>query len=141
MGHGVKSPVRSYRWLLASVRGQRGCHIIRSEEGVSPSFERRLFVQRLRTLRLHHLRRPSGGTTGLPASRPDLSSFPHAMAATSLVQRKVVPSIHMRWRMTPSFRARATRAFFAPRRLATAIAQLLSGDIRTVRVSITLAAS
>ena len=61
------------------------------------------------------------------------------MAGTWLVQRKLVPSTHMRWRMTPSLRARATRAFFAPRRLATPMAQLLSGDIRTVRVSITLA--
>ncbi len=43
MGHGVKSPGLSCRWLLASVRGQlRSCHIIRSEEGASPSFQRRL---------------------------------------------------------------------------------------------------
>jgi hypothetical protein len=43
MGHGVKSPGWSCRWLLASVRGQlRSCHFIRSEEAVSRSFERRL---------------------------------------------------------------------------------------------------
>jgi hypothetical protein len=42
-GPSVKSPGESCRWLLASVRGQlRSCHIIRSEEGVSPSSRRRL---------------------------------------------------------------------------------------------------
>lgn len=40
--------------------------------------------------------------------------------------------------MTPSLRANATRAFFVPRRLATAIAQAFTGEKRTVRVSITL---
>jgi len=43
--------------------------------------------------------------------------------------------------MTASLRARATRAFFVQRRLATAIAHALSPEKRTVRVSITLAAS
>ena len=70
-----------------------------------------------------------------------LGSPSHALAVTALVQRKLVPSTHMRWRMTPSLRASATRAFFVPRRLATAIAQLFRGDMRTVRLSITLAAS
>lgn len=45
-----------------------------------------------------------------------------------------MPSTHMRRRMTPTFLASATLAFFAPRRLATAIAELFSGDMRTVRV-------
>ena len=62
-------------------------------------------------------------------------------AAGSLFQRKLVPSTHMRWRMTPSLRASATLAFLVPRRLATAIAQALRPEKRTVRVSITLAAS
>ena len=40
MGHGVKSPGLSCRWLLASVRGQRrSCQIIRSEEVMSRSFD------------------------------------------------------------------------------------------------------
>ncbi len=38
-------------------------------------------------------------------------------------------------------RASATRAFYDRRRLATAIAQVFSGGMPTVRVSITLAAS
>lgn len=139
----VKSPGWSCRWLLASVRGQLKAlphHTVRgSGEPIFPASSDR---QRLRTFRLHPLHRPSGGTTGRRGCRPDLSSSsPHATGLASLVQRKSVPSTHMRWRMTPSLRAGATRAFFAPRRLATAIAQLLRGDMRTVRVSITLAAS
>ena len=65
----------------------------------------------------------------------------YAMASPALEQRKSVPSTHMRWRMPASFRACATRAFFVPRRLTTAIAQAPSVLKRTVRVSITLAAS
>ena len=85
---------------------------------------------------------PAVGLRAGLTDRPDLLSSPsHAAAAVSLVQRKLVPSTHIRWRTTPSLRASATRAFFVPRRLATPIAQLLRGDMRTVRVSITLAAS
>ena len=52
---------------------------------------------------------------------------PHA-AAASLVQRNSVPSTHMRCMITASRRARATIAFFMPRRLAICIAQALSHD-------------
>src|SRR5665811_870492 len=49
-------------------------------------------------------------------------------AATSRVQRNSVPSTHMRCMITASRRARATIAFFIPRRLAICIAQALSHD-------------
>ena len=48
--------------------------------------------------------------------------------ATSRVQRKSVPSTHMRCMITANRRARATIAFFIPRRLAICIAQALSQD-------------
>ena len=51
----------------------------------------------------------------------------HAVAA-SLVHRNSVPSTHMRCMITASLRARATIAFFIPRRLAICIAQALSHD-------------
>lgn len=59
----------------------------------------------------------------------------HAAAASSLVQRKVVPSTQMRCMMTANRRASATIAFFSPRCLAIFIAQALSHDHLTVRVS------
>jgi hypothetical protein len=49
-------------------------------------------------------------------------------AACSRVQRNSVPSTHMRCRITASRRAKATIAFFIPRRLAICIAQALSQD-------------
>src|SRR5476651_1964804 len=49
-------------------------------------------------------------------------------AATSRVQRNSVPSTHMRCMITANRRARATIAFFIPRRLAICIAQALSQD-------------
>jgi hypothetical protein len=50
---------------------------------------------------------------------------PHA-AAASRVQRNSVPSTHIRCMITASRRARATIAFFIPRRLAICMAQALS---------------
>ena len=52
---------------------------------------------------------------------------PHAVA-TSRVQRNVVPSTQMRCMITAKRRARATIAFFIPRRLAICMAQALSQD-------------
>src|SRR6476620_4285307 len=52
---------------------------------------------------------------------------PHA-ATVSLVQRNSVPSTQMRCMITASRRARATIAFFIPRRLAICMAQALSQD-------------
>ena len=49
-------------------------------------------------------------------------------ATTSRVQRKSVPSTQMRCMITASRRAKATIAFFIPRRLAICIAQALSQD-------------
>ena len=51
----------------------------------------------------------------------------HAVAACR-VHRNSVPSTHMRCMITASRRARATIAFFIPRRLAICIAQALSQD-------------
>jgi len=65
----------------------------------------------------------------------------HHPAATSRVQRNSVPSTHMRCMITANRRARATIAFFTPRRLATCIAQALSQDHFVVRTSIVWAAS
>ena len=49
-------------------------------------------------------------------------------AATSRVQRNSVPSTHMRCMITANRRAKATIAFFIPRRVAICIAQALSHD-------------
>ena len=59
----------------------------------------------------------------------------HAAAACSRVQRNSVPSTHMRCMVTASRRAKATIAFFNPRRLAIAIAHALSQDHFVVRTS------
>src|SRR5262245_4444196 len=65
---------------------------------------------------------------------------PHAVAA-SRVQRNSVPSAHMRCMITASRRARATTAFFNPRRLAICIAQAFSQDHFTDRTNRIWAAS
>jgi hypothetical protein len=62
-------------------------------------------------------------------------------AATSRVQRNSVPSIHRRCMITASRRAKATIAFFIPRRLAICIAQALSQDHFVERTSMLWAAS
>ena len=58
-----------------------------------------------------------------------------------LPQRNVVPSIHIRCRMTASLRATATFARLRPRRLATSSPQRLSAEKRVTRESKTFAAS
>ena len=57
-----------------------------------------------------------------------LNGFHVAATACSRVQRNSVPSTHMRCMITASRRARATIAFFIPRRLAICMAQALSQD-------------
>src|SRR5215475_12401753 len=57
-----------------------------------------------------------------------LNGFHAAAAVGSRVHRNSVPSIHMWCMMTGSRRARATIAFFIPRRLAICMAQALSHD-------------
>ena len=57
-----------------------------------------------------------------------LNCFHAAAAACSRVQRNSVPSTHMRCMITANRRARATIAFFIPRRLAICMAQALSHD-------------
>jgi hypothetical protein len=62
-------------------------------------------------------------------------------AAVSRVHRNSVPSTQMRCMITASRRARATIAFFNPRRLAICIAQALSQDHFVERTSMMWAAS
>jgi len=62
-------------------------------------------------------------------------------AAASRVQRNSVPSTQMRCMITANRRARATTAFFIPRRLAICIAQALSQDHLVERNSMAWAAS
>src|SRR5258708_24378802 len=57
-----------------------------------------------------------------------LNGFHAAAAACSRVQRNSVPSTHMRCMITASRRAKATIAFFIPRRLAIWMAHALSQD-------------
>jgi hypothetical protein len=57
-----------------------------------------------------------------------LNGFHAAAAACSRVHRNSVPSTQMRCMITASRRARATIAFFIPRRLAICMAQALSQD-------------
>src|SRR3954467_4374999 len=57
-----------------------------------------------------------------------LAGFDAAAVACSRVQRNSVLSTHIRCMITASRRARATIAFFIPRRLAICIAQALSQD-------------
>src|SRR6516162_1595204 len=62
-------------------------------------------------------------------------------AFSLLLQRKLVPSIHMRWRITAILRATATLARFMPRLLATARPHRLSAEKRIVRDNREFAAS
>jgi len=64
----------------------------------------------------------------------------HAAVASRL-HRNSVPSIQMRCMITASRRARATMAFFTPRRLAICIAQALSQDHLVERTNRIWAAS
>ena len=66
--------------------------------------------------------------SGFPPIGSDLSRCHAAAAACSLVQRNSVPSIHIRCIITANRRAKATIAFFIPRRLAICMAQALSQD-------------
>src|SRR5262245_61372331 len=62
-------------------------------------------------------------------------------AAFFVDQLNSVPSIHIRCRMTASFRATATLALRSPLRFASRMPQALSADHFATRVSSTLAAS
>ena len=65
----------------------------------------------------------------------------HAAATCSLVHLNSVPSTQMRCMITASRRAKATIAFFSPRRLAICVAQALSQDHFVERTSMMWAAS
>src|SRR5260370_11969463 len=70
-----------------------------------------------------------------------LSSYAGWLAACFDDQLNLVPSIHIRCRMTASFRATATLALRSPLRFASLMPQALSADHFATRVSSTLAAS
>jgi hypothetical protein len=70
----------------------------------------------------------AGWSSGFLLSDLILRDCHAAAAACSRVQRNSVPSTQMRCMITASRRARATIAFFIPRRLAICIAQALSHD-------------
>ena len=71
----------------------------------------------------------------------DLIPYSCHAAATSLVHRNAVPSIHTRCMITANRRASATIAFLIPRCLAIFIAQALSQDHFVERTSMLWAAS
>src|ERR1700759_3355928 len=95
------------------------------------------------------LPRPGDGTSDgqdqrerfCPKLNLAFSCLLYAAAVISLLQRKSVPSTHMRCRMVASLRASATLARFRPRRLATSSPQRLSALNRVGRLRIALAAS
>ena len=71
-----------------------------------------------------------------------LSSLPNYAATTgALVQRKSLPSIHMRCNTTASLRAKATFARFKPRSLATRIAHAFRAENLVTRLRMMFAAS
>src|SRR5476649_289106 len=70
----------------------------------------------------------AGWSSGFLLLHLILHGFHAAAAACSRVHRNSVPSTHMRCMITANRRARATIAFFIPRRLAICIAQALSHD-------------
>src|SRR6266705_2165363 len=94
-----------------------------------PSDERRVQAD-MRTHLIHRPARdtipPLGGVRVTPCAFDLLRC--HAAVTISLFQRNSVPSTRMRCKLTASRRARATIAFFIPRRLAICIAQALSQD-------------
>src|ERR1700675_1923675 len=71
---------------------------------------------------------PARWSSGFLLSGLILNGFHAAAVACSLVQRNSVPSTQMRCMITASRRARATIAFFIPRRLAICMAHALSQD-------------
>src|SRR5262249_39710040 len=77
-------------------------------------------------MRTHLIHRPARDIIPPPGGARVFSYA--ATVAFSRVQRNSVPSTHMRCMITARRRARATIAFFIPRRLAICIAQALSHD-------------
>src|SRR6266478_2621287 len=121
----------------ASLRNRhQGPSIMGFEDEVEQSFSRPCRQSNSRTKRTHELTSsivPRGTSfhcsvdLGFLLSGLILNGF-HAAAACSRVHRNSVPSTHIRCMITASRRARATIAFFIPRRLAICMAQALSHD-------------
>ena len=105
---------------------RRGGTIFRT---ILPSDERQIQAD-MRTHLIHRPARdiiPPLGGLEFPPIDVILDGF-HAAAACSRVQRNSVPSTQMRCMITANRRAKATIAFFIPRRLAICIAQALSQE-------------
>jgi hypothetical protein len=89
--------------------------------------------------RSHQRQRPGRDVGSRWSAGTGLSCY--AGAASFDDHLNSVPSIHIRCRMTASFRATATLALRSPIRFASGIPQALSVDHFAMRVSKTLAAS
>ena len=70
-----------------------------------------------------------------------MSGYAACVAASWVEQLNSVPSIHIRCKMTVSFRSTATLALLKLLRLVTGTPQVLRGDHFATRVKCTLAAS
>lgn len=81
------------------------------------------------------------GRRALPAGSVGISSAPQRAAMGAAVQRNGSPVVHMRCKITASFRATATVAFFLPMRFTSPRPQDLRSLARAVRARHTLAAS
>lgn len=134
-------------FMLPSVVGPKPPHHAVRQETVGQSKARGLLPQEVSQhySRPPWLSRPGDATSRSKACRFCSNPFPwrsaYAAAGAGLPQRNALPSTHMRCSTLASFLANATFARFAPRRLATSIAQRLSVEKRVVRLSNTLAAS
>src|ERR1700758_4524057 len=103
-----------------------------SEDEVEQSFRRPCRRQVQADMRTHLIHRPARDTIPPPGgARVTPCAFCYGFmrrVTASLVQRNSVPSTQIRCMITANRRARATIAFFIPRRLAVFIAQALSQD-------------
>ncbi len=120
-----------------SSESAQGPSIMGFEDEVEQSFSRPCRQSNSRTKRTHELTSsivPRGTSfhrsvdLDFLLSGLILNGFHAAAAACSRVHRNSVPSTHIRCMITASRRARATIAFFIPRRLAICMAQALSHD-------------
>src|SRR6476659_4371489 len=101
------------------------------EDEVEQSFSRPCRQSNSRTKRTYELTSsivPRGTSFHCSVDPGFLLFFHAAAAAWSRVHRNSVPSTHIRCMITASRRARATIAFFIPRRLSICMAQALSHD-------------
>src|SRR5918993_318644 len=128
---------RSARLSLLSEVGRRAAVMMGSEGRAEPSEPRGRRERRTSFRGLARSRRPRGDAPSV-VEEPRLDD---GLGQAAAVQRKSVPSRHMRWSAMPSWGATATIARRIPRRLATATPQAFSGFQRPGPVRRTSAAS